>query len=378
MYISTNEVIVSFSKRIALVLTAGLIALGMVFAPLAANAKTFKDVSTKTPFHNEISRLADLKVTSGYGDGKYRPNSSVRRDHMIAFIYRASGTPSYKAPSKSPFTDIKPSNPYYKEIMWAYKEGITSGYAMKNGTKQFKPKSKVRRDHMAVFLFNASDDKKPSVKKKPFKDVSTKYAYSKEIQWMKNTGLSTGSKHGNYMSKSNTTRGQMAAFMDRWIDHSIYPNMATFKEQKDWTASLPPACKDIEIRDISITNPTKKGASFSASVKYDGNGVMYYTLKVNGNLKPGSAAGKALMKHECGHVLMGIYSDNKGRSNFRSQLDRGWKSSDSMRVEKAADCIADQLGAVRQTSSYKVGYGTKCSTTQKNVAKTITNYSKNR
>lgn len=88
--------------------------------------------------------------------------------------------------------------------------------------------------------------------------------------------------------------------------------------------------------------------------------------------------GKALMKHECVHVLMGIYSDNKGRSTYRSQLDRGWESSDSMRVEKAADCIADQLGAVRQTSSYKVGYGTKCSNTQKNVAKTIVNYAQYR
>jgi len=351
---------------------------GLIFVPASANAQGFKDVKNGQAYSKEITRMSNLKITSGYGDGTYRPNSSVQRDHMIVFIYRAMGSPSYNPPKKSPFTDIDSKNPYYKEIMWAHKEGITSGYAMKNGTKQFRPKTKVRRDHMAVFLMNASNDKKPSVKSKPFKDVKKNYAYAKEIQWMKNNGISTGTGSGHYKPKSNTTRGHMAVFITSWFDYSVWPNMASSKEQKDWTASLPKACKNIEIRDFVNTNPNKNGASFNASVKYDGNGVMYYTLKINGNMKPSSAAAKALMKHECGHVLMGIYSDNKGRSVFRAQLDKGWPASNTLRVEHAADCIADQLGAVRQTSNYKVGYGTKCSSAQKNVAKNIVNYSQYR
>ena len=363
-------------KKIYLIVASLFVTLGMVMTPLAANAQTFKDVSKSTTFKSEIERLSALRVTSGYGDKTYRPNSPVRRDHMILFIYRSMGSPAYSPPKTSPFTDIKPNNKYYKEIMWAYKKGITTGYKMKNGSKQFRPSVKVRRDHMAAFLMRASGDKKPSVKGKPFKDISKKYAYASEIQWMKNTGISTGTGDGRYMPKSNTTRGHMAAFMSRWIDHSVYPNIATAKQQRDWTASLPSACQKIEIRDFSIKNPNKKGTSFSASVKYDGNGVMYYTLKIDGNMKASDPAAKALMKHECGHVLMGIYSDNKGRSNFQDTLSKGWPSSNKNRVENAADCIADQLGAVRQTKNYKVGYGTVCNSAQKNVAKTFVNFGK--
>lgn len=180
--------------------------------------QTFKDVSSTTSYYKEIEALAALGVANGYGDGTYRPNSSVRRDHMISFIYRAFGSPSFTPPKKSPFTDIKASNAYYKEITWAHAKGISKGYKMKNGTRKFKPKTNIRRDHMAVFLFNASKARKPSVTKKPFKDVSVRNAYAEEIQWMKNTGISTGTSGGKYKPKSKTTRGHMAVFLTRWIE----------------------------------------------------------------------------------------------------------------------------------------------------------------
>lgn len=177
----------------------------------------------------------------------------------------------------------------------------------------------------------------------------------------------TGWVHSSYLTTKKSTSYVKAK-----------PRKATSSEQKSWTSSLPSACKKIQIREFIHTNKTQKNTQFKASVKYDSKGVMYYVLNIDGALKSGDPAAQALMKHECGHVLMGIYSKDKGNTNFRNLLSKGWKSSNSMRVENAADCIADQLGAVRQTKNYKVGYGTKCNSAQKNVAKTITNYAKNK
>jgi len=180
--------------------------------------QTFKDVTPKTAYYEEIEALAALGIAKGYADGTYRAKASVRRDHMISFIYRAAGSPRFTPPKKSPFTDIKTNNAYYKEITWAHATGITTGYKMKNGTRKFKPKTNIRRDHMAVFLMNASKARKSAVTKRPFKDVSIKNAYSEEIQWMKKTGLSTGTSNGKYKPKSTTTRGHMAVFLTRWIE----------------------------------------------------------------------------------------------------------------------------------------------------------------
>lgn len=350
----------------------------------------FKDVNSKTIFNKEITKLAEYGVTEGWastnGTRVYQPLSDVKRDAMIVFIYRAMGSPDYTAPKKSPFSDVKTNNVFYKEIAWAYDTGIAEGWKMKNGTRQFRPLEPVKRDAMAAFLMRASGDKAPAFKQKSFQDVNKNTVFAAEIQWMKSKGISTGWANGKnlptYQPLSNTKRDAMAAFIVRWLDNappsSAKPRKATVKEQEEWTSYLPSACQKVEIRNISLINPNKASASFNASVTYDSKGDMYYSLSVNGSLKPNSAPAQALMKHECGHVLMGIYSDTKGRTAFRNELSKGWAESNTMRVENAADCIADELGAVRETANYKVGYGTKCNSAQKNVAKTITNYAKNR
>lgn len=350
----------------------------------------FKDVNSRTIFYDEITQLAEYGITNGWtmkdGSKEYRPLANTNRDVMIVFIYRAMGSPAYTPPKKSPFKDVKTNNIFYKEIAWAYDTGISTGWKMKDGSREFRPLQPVKRDAMAAFLMRASGDKKPAVRNSVFKDVSKKTIFAAEIQWMKDKGISTGWKSKNglptYQPLSNTKRDAMAAFMIRWLEKtppsSAKPRKATVKEQQDWTSYLPKACQNIEIRNFSLVNPNKKSASFRASVTYDSKGSMYYSLHIDGNLPYNSAPAKALMKHECGHVLMGIYSDTKGRSVFRAELDKGWASSNTLRVENAADCIADELGAVRETKNYKVGYGTKCSSAQKKVAKTIVNYSKNR
>jgi hypothetical protein len=78
--------------------------------------------------------------------------ASVNRDAMAAFLYRFAGDPAFTPPATSPFTDVTPSTPFYKEITWLASTGVTSGYS--NGT--FRALNAVNRDAMAAFLFRYS------------------------------------------------------------------------------------------------------------------------------------------------------------------------------------------------------------------------------
>jgi len=186
----------------------------------SSGGKYFKDVPEGRAFENEINFLASKDIVRGWSDGTYRPSNTVLRDAVIVFIYRAMGSPAFTPPKVSPFSDVKTNNVFYKEISWAYSTGISIGWKMRNGTRQFRPFEPVKRDAMAAFLMRASGDKKPIFKGKSFKDVSSKTVFAAEIQWMKDNGISTGYADGTYRPLVNTKRDQMAAFIYRWMEHT--------------------------------------------------------------------------------------------------------------------------------------------------------------
>lgn len=194
--------------------------------PTPGNKQTFTDVNSKTIFYKEIEQIAALGITQGWtmsnGTKQYRPLENVLRDAMIVFIYRAMGSPAYTPPKKSPFIDVKTNNIFYKEIAWAYHTGITEGWKMKDGTRQFRPLEPVKRDAVAAFLMRASGDKAPAFKQ-VFQDVKSNQPHANAIVWMKNTGISNGWANGknlpNYQPMSNTKRDAMAAFIVRWMDY---------------------------------------------------------------------------------------------------------------------------------------------------------------
>lgn len=255
---------------------------------------------------------------------------------------------------------------------------------------------------MNVQEFNGSSvvktqSKKAKVKKKTKtslnvrKGASTKYKVIKKLK--KNTTVTlTGSKKGKWVKiQSGKTKGWVSSSYLKSIpkakkgsgiggSNSSKARKPTSKESRDWRAGLPSACKATPIKTIKFTN--KKSSRWSMRFVTTTNGSKaWFTLNITGNIKPNHPASRALMKHECGHVLVSIYTKKKGGNSYTKLMNKGWSSKDKMRGEKVADCIADQLGAKRHKSgkgSYKVGYGTKCSSKQKSVAKTITNYSKNK
>ena len=188
------------------------------FTPGGTRTKHFVDVPDNLIFAHEINTLADLGVIRGWPDRTFRPQISVWRDAVIAYMYRIAKEPSYTAPRTSPFLDVDQSQPFYKEICWAHSTGLTTGWKVRGGL-EFRPYQPILRDAMAAFLFRASGESLSGVNFGGFKDVSSSLVFEKEIKWMGSTGISRGWDDGTYRPFNQTTRAELAAFLYRYMEH---------------------------------------------------------------------------------------------------------------------------------------------------------------
>lgn len=178
----------------------------------------FSDVPPSAPFYREITWLGYRGVSTGYGDGSFRPLEAVNRDAMAAFLYRFAGSPSFVPPAVSPFSDVPVGSPFYREITWLHASGISTGYS--DGT--FRPLSPVARDAMAAFLHRlAGSPPHVAPTTTPFVDMPVDSQFYKEITWLASAGITTGYDDGTFRPLVSVERGAMAAFMNRlWF---LYP-----------------------------------------------------------------------------------------------------------------------------------------------------------
>ena len=181
-------------------------------APKPAVKTRFSDVPTHAAFYTEIEWLASRKITTGYGDGTFRPDQSVERGAMAAYFYRMAGSPAVNLPKTSPFSDVPTNHPFYKEIVWMHQRGITTGY----GDGTFRPNEAVSREATAAFLYRYSGSPViPAVHGSGFKDVRANNSFYREIIWLESRKITAGYGDGTFRPYDSVSRGAMAAFLYR-------------------------------------------------------------------------------------------------------------------------------------------------------------------
>lgn len=192
-------------------------ALASVSLGIPQCTQRFTDVLINSQFYRETEWLASQGITTGYPDGSYGAYLPVHRDAMAAFLYRLAGSPSWTAPTTSPFADMAPTSTFYKEVTWLAAYGITTGWVDANGQRSFRPGDNINRDAMAAFLyrFGGSGSWTPPATS-PFQDVTPSSAFYKEITWLAAVRVSTGYPDGTFRPWNTVNRDAMAAFLYRW------------------------------------------------------------------------------------------------------------------------------------------------------------------
>ncbi|MCL2593947.1 MAG: S-layer homology domain-containing protein [Promicromonosporaceae bacterium] len=178
-----------------------------------ASGQRFSDVPRTHPFHRQIEWMAEMGITTGYGDGTFRPGEPVSRQAMAAFIYRATATPGrFNAPATATFGDVPRGSQFHRYVEWMNRHQITTGHA----DRTFRPTAPVERQAMAAFLFRAAGCPTfNGTMYATFTDVGWGGAFHHEIEWLRARGITTGHPDGTYRPTQPVTREAMAAFIYR-------------------------------------------------------------------------------------------------------------------------------------------------------------------
>lgn len=193
--------------------------------PVIDPSNPFIDVfEDSTPHYDHILWLAYERISVGWdiGGGKkeFRPWENVARCDMAAFLYRLAGSPSFEpgAEDVAMFEDVGRSTPHYKEVLWLASTGISEGWDIGGGEREFRPYSYIARSDMAAFLHRLAiwmGAPEPGLSGKTFSDLDSSTAHAEDVAWLAASGITTGFSNGTFRPYDSIVRCDMAAFLHR-------------------------------------------------------------------------------------------------------------------------------------------------------------------
>ncbi|MFP5360652.1 MAG: S-layer homology domain-containing protein [Actinomycetes bacterium] len=139
------------------------------------------------------------------------------------------------------FTDVDDSA-FTTEIQWLADEGISTGYPVSGGQREYRPLGRVTRDAMAAFLYRFAGSPHVDLDEgSPFVDVPTSHPFYEEIVWLAQTEVTTGwavPGGREFRPSRPITRDAMAAFLYRFAGSPSW-EAPSIMEFDDITPSTP-------------------------------------------------------------------------------------------------------------------------------------------
>lgn len=179
----------------------------------------FIDVPRTESFYREITWLAHQGIATGAENGVFSPRAALTRETLATFLYRHAQAESiFTPPGTPPFSDVPGDHDAYAEITWLADAGITSGY----GDGTFRPAGAVTREAVAAFFYRYADASSQGYtppSSTPFSDVPTTHSYYEPITWLADAGITSGYADGTFRPKTTLTRQAAAAYLYR-LHHS--------------------------------------------------------------------------------------------------------------------------------------------------------------
>ena len=109
----------------------------------------FTDVSSGDSFATAVAWALRYNITSGTSATTFSPWDTCTRGQIVTFMWRAQG--GKKVSASNPFKDVKKSDYYYNAVLWAVKNGVTTGTA----ADEFSPNANCTRGQIVTFLYRA-------------------------------------------------------------------------------------------------------------------------------------------------------------------------------------------------------------------------------
>lgn len=174
----------------------------------------FSDVYEGDYYADPVVWAVKNGITDGIGNGMFGPGQNCTRGQIVTFLWRAAGKPEPHT-TQNPFADVQESDFFYKPVLWAVENNITTGTGTnKAGQALFSPKATCTRAQAVTFQWRAAGKPTPGTSSK-FTDVPSKSYYTDAVSWALENKITDGIGNGKFGPNNTCTRGQIVTFLYR-------------------------------------------------------------------------------------------------------------------------------------------------------------------
>lgn len=174
--------------------------------PANPSAPQFKDVPANAFYADAVAWAVKNDITSGTSNTTFSPNAPCTRGQIMTFLWRASGKPEPTS-TRNPFVDVSSGEYYYKAVLWAVENEITSG----TDATHFSPNATCTRGQSMTFLWRAKG--KPKGSSISFSDVKNGQYYTDAVKWAVGNKITSGTSDTTFSPEQSCTRGQIVTFL---------------------------------------------------------------------------------------------------------------------------------------------------------------------
>ena len=172
------------------------------------SAARFIDVPVDKYYSTAVYWAVAREITVGTSENTFSPYANCTRSQILTFIWRANGLPEPKA-TTSPFLDVTEEKYFFKPVLWAMENGMTSGIT----ETLFGPNESCTRGQAVYFLWRAAGSPEPERENMPFKDVTEEAYYYKAVLWAKQNCITAGTSETTFSPGATCSRAQIVTFL---------------------------------------------------------------------------------------------------------------------------------------------------------------------
>ncbi|MBR2778560.1 MAG: S-layer homology domain-containing protein [Firmicutes bacterium] len=227
----------------------------------------FSDVKDGMYYVDPIKWAVKNEITNGTSETTFAPDATCTRGQVVTFLWRANGCPEPEMlkekdpadtgndsgdapgnepadepadsgdietpeigtepedtpvdepgddggqtiPTSNPFTDVKESDYFYKAVLWAVEQGITTG----TSDTTFSPNAACTRGHVVTFLWRSAGEPEAASTAHSFKDIKSGDYYYNAVLWAVEKNITNGTTTTTFSPGQACTRGQVVTFLYR-------------------------------------------------------------------------------------------------------------------------------------------------------------------
>lgn len=181
----------------------------------------FNDVTSSDWYYTAVADVYEKGYMSGKGNGKFDAAGKLTRAEIAVILYGVEGKPYTTYITN--FTDVYPNQWYSNAVSWAYRNGVVSGY----GNGKFGTSDNITREQLAVMLYGYAQMKGKDINGnanalESFSDKAQTSSYAVQaMRWAITKGLVSGKGNGTLDPQGQTTRGECAVIIDKFVQNVL-------------------------------------------------------------------------------------------------------------------------------------------------------------